>query len=151
AGAIPEPAVPLEAPFGDQLRLRGYTVNPFPGGPRPGGTLPITLFWEPLVDLADTDYAVFVHLTTPDDPRPLAQTDGLPMEGGLPTSRWTEPFAQLHDDRTILLPADLAPGTYVLRMGVYHAADGQRLPATAPATTVLDDAVVLGEVQILQP
>ncbi len=151
AGIIPEPIVPLEATFGDQLRLRGYTVNPFPGGPRPGGTLPITLFWEPLVDLSNTDYAVFVHLTTPDDPRPLAQTDGRPMEGGLPTSRWTEPFAQLHDDRTILLPTDLAPGTYVLRMGVYHAVDAQRLPATAPATTVLDDAVVLGEVQILQP
>lgn len=148
-GIIPEPATSLQATFADQLRLRGFTVTPFPGGPKPGGTLPITLFWEPLTDLASTDYHIFLHLTTRDDPRPLTQTDGPPMEGGLPTSRWTEPFAQLHDDRTIPLPATLAPGTYVLRMGVYRAADGIRLAAEAPEAQ--DNAVVLGEVQILQP
>lgn len=148
-GIIPEPATPLVAVFDQQLRLRGFTVTPFPGGPKPGGTLPVTLFWEPLVDLGSTDYHVFLHLTTRDDPRPLTQTDGPPMEGGLPTSHWTEPFAQLHDDRAIPLPATLAPGTYVLRMGVYRAGDGARLTAVGPET--LDNAVVLGEVQILQP
>lgn len=148
-GVIPEPATPLIATFEDQLRLRGFTVAPFAGGPKPGGTLPITLFWEPLTDLGSTDYHVFLHLTMRDDPRPLTQTDGPPMEGGLPTSLWTEPLAQLHDDRAIPLPDTLAPGTYVLRMGVYRAADGIRLAAIAPE--VLDNAVVLGEVQILQP
>jgi mannosyltransferase len=146
-GMVPEPAVPLEATFADQLRLRGYTVTPFEGGLRPGTTLPISLFWEPLVDLAQTNYHVFIHLTTPGDPRPVAQTDGVPMEGGLPTSRWTEPGALLHDDRTIGLPSDLAAGTYVLRMGVYRADDGQRLTATTTAPA-LDNAVVLGEVTI---
>jgi hypothetical protein len=149
AGVVPEPATPLEATFGDHLRMRGYSVIPFAGGPKPGGTLPVTLFWEPLADLSSTDYHMFLHLTTRDDPRPLTQTDGPPMEGGLPTSHWTEPLAQLHDDRTLPLPSGLAPGTYVLRMGVYRAADGQRLTAVAPE--VLDNAVVLGEVQILQP
>jgi hypothetical protein len=149
AGVIPEPATQLQATFGEQMRLRGYTINPFAGGPKPGGTLPISLFWEPLTDLSATNNHVFLHLTTRDDPRPLTQTDGPPMEGGLPTSHWTEPHAQLHDDRTLLLPDDLAPGTYVLRMGVYHAADGQRLTAVAPEA--LDNAVTLGEVQILRP
>jgi hypothetical protein len=46
------------------------------------------------------------------------------------------------------LPADLPPGRYVLRMGVYRSGDGTRLTARTTAPT-LDNAVVLGEVQIL--
>ncbi len=147
AGVVPEPQTPLQAIFADQLRLRGYSVEPFPGGLRPGTTLPFTLFWEPLVDMRDTNYHVFVHLTTPDDPRPILQTDGPPMEGGQPTSRWTESGALLHDDRTIVLPPDIAPGTYVLRMGMYRADDGARLGVRTDAP-MLDDAIVLGEVTI---
>jgi mannosyltransferase len=149
-GKVPEPERRIEATFGHQLRLHGYTITPFEGGPRPGGTLPVTLFWEPLQNLAETDYLVFLHLTRPDDPRPLAQTDDRPMEGGQPTSRWTKPNVLLHDDRTIVLPSDLPPGTYLLRMGVFKAADGTRLVAES-AAPVLDDAVVLGEVQIVAP
>lgn len=147
-GIIPQPEHKAEAIFGGQLRLRGYTVTPFPDGPQPGGTLPISLFWEPLANLSGTDYIVFLHLTLPDDPRPLSQTDGRPMEGGQPTSRWTLPHALLHDDRTIPLPPDLPPGHYVVRVGVYEAADGLRLPATTKLATH-DNAVVLGDVQIL--
>ncbi len=110
----------------------------------------MTLFWEPLANLAGTDYLVFLHLTWTDDPHPLTQTDGRPMEGGQPTSRWTKPHVLFHDDRTIPLPADLRPGRYVLRMGVYRASDGSRLHAETRAP-VLDDAIVLGEVQIVAP
>ncbi|HSH83231.1 MAG TPA: hypothetical protein VLA19_32255, partial [Herpetosiphonaceae bacterium] len=149
-GKPPEPEQPLEVVFGGQMRLRGYTVTPFPGGPRAGGTLPVTLFWQPLVDLSGTDYVVFLHLTRPEDPAPLAQTDGRPMEGGLPTSHWIDPGALLHDDRSIPLPSTLPPGRYVLRVGVYRADDATRLPAETTART-LDDAVVLGEVTIGAP
>ena len=149
-GKPPEPEQPLEAVFGGQMRLRGYTITPFPGGPRAGGTLPVTLFWQPLADLSGTDYVVFLHLTRREDPAPLVQTDGRPMEGGLPTSHWIDPGALLHDDRAIPLPSTLAPGRYVLRVGVYHAADATRLPAETTART-LDDAVVLGEVTIGAP
>jgi hypothetical protein len=90
---------------------------------------------------------MFIHLTTPDDPRPVAQTDGPPMEGGQPTSHWTDPGALLHDDRTIVLPPELAPGTYVLRMGVYRADDMQRL-AVITAAPSQDNSIVLGEVRI---
>jgi hypothetical protein len=37
-GKVPQPQTPLEATFGDQLRLRGYSVLPFEGGLRAGGT-----------------------------------------------------------------------------------------------------------------
>jgi mannosyltransferase len=149
AGVVPEPEVPVEAVFNKQLRLRGYSVTPFEGGLKPGGTLPISLFWQPLVNMADTNYIVFIHLTALDDPRPLAQTDGMPMEGGQPTSRWTRPRALLHDDRTIPLPSTLPPGRYLLRMGLYQANDGARLPVEAAEAPVQDNAIVLGEVRVV--
>lgn len=147
-GAPPQPAVPLDAVFGGHLRLRGYSLLPFATGIRAGGTLPLSLFWQPLESLADTDYVVFVHLTRPDDPTPLAQFDGRPMEGGLPTRLWTDPGALLHDDRTIALPADLPPGRYVLRLGVYRAADGTRLPIRAADRQVEDRTLILDTVEV---
>jgi hypothetical protein len=139
--------------FGGDLRLRGYSVEPFPGGLRAGETLPLTLYWEPLRSLAGTDYVVFVHLTRPDDPTPLVQIDGQPMEGGLPTNLWTEPLAQLHDERTLVLRDEagqpLEAGRYALRLGVYRREDGSRLAVTDTQAPLLDDAIVLGDVEIL--
>lgn len=149
-GAVPQPEVVQPAVFGDALRLRGYTITPFPGGIRPGGTLPLTLFWEPLRSLAGTNYIVFVHLTPVGDPRPLVQLDGPPLEGGLPTTFWTDPGAQLHDDRTLQLPNDLPAGRYQLLLGVYRAEDGERLQVSGTTQPVFNNAVLLGEVE-LQP
>ncbi len=147
-GAAPQPATAQTAVFGDALRLRGYTITPFATGIRPGGTLPLTLFWEPLRSLAGTDYQVFVHLTPIGSPSPLAQLDGRPLEGGLPTGQWTDPGAQLHDERTLQLPPDLPPGRYRLLLGVYRPEDGQRLPVTGTSQPVFDDALLLAEVEV---
>ncbi len=139
---------PVEARFGDALKLRGYTITPFATGIRAGGTLPISLFWESLRSLEGTDYQVFVHLTLRDDPKPLAQIDGRPMEGGQPTTLWTTPGALFHDDRAMALPETLPPGRYVLRLGVYRPEDGARLPITGTRQPVDSEAVVLGEVEV---
>jgi len=152
-GKIPQPELRTAAVFGGDLRLRGYSVEPFADGLRAGGPLPLTLFWEPLHSLAGTDYVVFVHLTRPDDPTPLVQIDGQPLEGGLPTGLWTEPLAQLHDERTLMLRDEagqpLEPGRYVLRLGVYRRADGSRLAVSDTDAPALDEAIVLGEVEVL--
>lgn len=152
-GITPQPEVAQPALFGDDLRLRGYTVKPFAIGLRAGGTLPLSLFWEPTRSLEGSDYVVFVHLTRPDDPKPLAQIDGRPMEGGLPTGLWTLPGAELHDDRVLPLVDEqgqpLPAGRYTLRLGVYRAEDGTRLPVSGTQQPALDDALVLGEVEVL--
>jgi mannosyltransferase len=139
---------PVEARFGDALKLRGYTITPFATGLRPGATLPISLFWEPLRSLEGTDYQVFVHLTLPDDPKPLAQIDGRPMEGGQPTTLWTTPGVLFPDDRAMALPATLPPGRYLLRLGVYRPEDGVRLPVSGTQQPVNGDAMVLGEIEV---
>jgi hypothetical protein len=139
---------PLEARFGEALKLRGYTVTPFAGGIRAGASLPITLFWEPLRSLEDTDYQIFVHLTRTDDPTPLAQLDGRPMEGGQPTRLWRQPGTLYHDDRVIALPATLPPGRYALRLGVYRPEDGTRLSVSGTQQPVDGDALLLGDVDV---
>ncbi|MBA3947264.1 MAG: glycosyltransferase family 39 protein [Herpetosiphonaceae bacterium] len=148
-GIVLQPAQTASADFGGLLRLRGVTIMPFAGGPKPGGTLPVSLFWEPLQSLAGTNFQIFIHLTKVDDPTVLAQTDGPPMEGGQPTSRWTKSHDLLHDDRSVPLPANLAPGNYVLRVGVYTLdAGAPRLPVTQTSLPIHENSVIVAPVEI---
>ncbi len=88
------------------------------------------------------DYTVFVHLLAPDG-RLVAQHDGEPWDGEpLPTSSW-QPGEQLRDRHVVLLPTDLAPGTYHIQVGVYAWQTGERLPMSVEGTPA-GDAVDLG-------
>jgi hypothetical protein len=62
-------------------------------------------------------YTIFVHLI---DGNGLvrAQSDRAPWDGMFPTDRWAV-GETVQDDYTLQLPADLAPGEYSLRVGIY--------------------------------
>jgi mannosyltransferase len=152
---IPEPAVALPAVFGGELRLRGYTIAPFGEALRAGGALPVTLYWEAAAP-PTRRYRMFLHLCRECDQPPPANDDGPPLMGYPPagdTTTWRvgDP---LHDERSIELPRDLAPGRYTLLLGVYP--EGQptieaRLPVIAEGATLPEGRLVLGEVEIVQP
>jgi hypothetical protein len=78
--------------------------------------LPITLYW-----LADrplkTNYTVFVHLVDPSGNK-LSQIDVAPRSGTYPTSLWPTGEVVV-DELALALPADLPPGEYSLRVGLY--------------------------------
>jgi hypothetical protein len=112
---------------------------------QPGDTLPVTLFWQAQARMAE-DYQVFVHLMGPDG-RPVAQGDKSPLDGDWPTSAW-EPGQTFRDDYRIAVPADLAPGAYELRVGLYRLGDFARLPVQGPAGRVTDSAITLGQAQV---
>ncbi len=150
-GAVPQPQTRLEASFGGELHLRGYTILPPGGALRPGGTLPITLYWQ--AERAPTqNYRVFVHLCRDCALPPLAGADGFPLDGleraGL-TSTWIvgDP---LHDERSLALPRDLPSGRYTLLIGVYagDGSIGSRLPAESDAPQLAGRRLVLGEVVV---
>ncbi|NOK60982.1 MAG: putative membrane protein [Chloroflexi bacterium AL-W] len=157
AGNIPQPAIPLEATFGNEIKLRGYSL-PFLGDTaRVGGSLPVTLYWEAVAQ-PSKNYAMFLHLCQDCTIPPLAQADGPPLSGhgdaGL-TTRWIvgDP---LHDERSIQLPRDLAPGRYTLLLGVYEpkpdARPEDRLRVSSDMTPVQGETrLVLGEVDIISP
>ena len=152
-GTAPAPATPLAADFGGVLHLRGYSLALWGGKARPGGTLPITLYWQALTKPTH-DYRMFLHLCRDCDMPPLAEHDRQPLDGYDPaglTTTWIvgDP---VHDERNLPLPTHLAPGRYTLLLGVYpsdNPAQAARLPvANTHARVIGGTRLVLGEVTI---
>ena len=71
-GKVPQPAIALDATFGGELHLRGYSLDLFGGVARPGGTLPVTLYWDAAAPPTH-DYQMFLHLCRDCALPPLAQ------------------------------------------------------------------------------
>jgi hypothetical protein len=127
-----EMATAVNLPFGDAITLKGYTW--VSDELAPGDILQITLFWETAVPL-DTRYKVFLHLVDASG-QPVAQRDSEPGGGLNLTTRWP-PSETILDNHGVLIPADLPPGSYQLRIGLYDLTDpNARLPIQTDAGTV---------------
>jgi hypothetical protein len=95
---------------------------------RAGEVLPLVLQWR-AQETPLEDYQVFVHLV--DHAGAIrAQQDGTPTDGLRPTSSW-QPGEAIIDRHAVLLPRDLPPGEYTLRVGLYRLQDGARLETAA--------------------
>jgi hypothetical protein len=81
-----------------------------------------------------TDYTVFVHLMSADG-RLVAQHDGPPLGGTLPTSDWDKGDT-VYDQIDLALPKDVAAGDYSLVLGMYRGDTGARLADANGADTV---------------
>ncbi len=57
----------------------------------------------------------------------VAQFDGPALAGLQPTSQWHADALYI-DRRPLDLPPELQPGAYLLRIGLYSSASGERLP-----------------------
>jgi hypothetical protein len=125
--AAPAPGRPLRAQFGEVASLVGVDV---PQSVARGESLALALHWQARAE-TPTSYSVFVHLVGADD-RPVAQRDGAPGEGTLPTTGWVA-GEFLRDGYALAVPAGLPPGDYRLLVGMYDPRTGQRLPVTGPA------------------
>ena len=125
--------------FDNKMELRGYAAE------RSGDTLTVTLFWRASAAMAK-NYTVFVHLLNADG-AVVAQHDGQPTwQLPVPTGTW-QPGETLRDSHPIALPADLPPGEYRLRVGVYFLPTMERLPVLENGV-VTGDSVALGSVRI---
>jgi hypothetical protein len=117
----PPPASLLEVRLGPDVRLVGVdppkVVDP--------STLAVTLDWSADHPLKQ-DYTVFVQLLNGDG-KLVAQSDGWPANGLLPTSSWL-PGELVRDEHRLTLKPDLPTGTYHVIAGLYLLSTGQRLP-----------------------
>ncbi|GIW05221.1 MAG: hypothetical protein KatS3mg060_0026 [Dehalococcoidia bacterium] len=121
------PAMPLDRPLGEAIRLAGVTARPAPSGGAirlaPSAPLTLDLVWEALAT-PPVDYTVFVQLL--DERGQVAgQYDGQPQGGRYPTSAWV---AADRIGETVTLTAP-GPGDYRLIVGMYDLATGRRLSA----------------------
>jgi hypothetical protein len=131
----PAPQHKQVAALGPSVELMGYDLGS--EAPAPGSSLQVTLYWHVLKPPAD-GYHAFVHLLDASD-NIVAQHDGVPGEGQLPTLGWL-PGEYLADRHLIQLPAHLPPGEYRLVAGLYQPVSWQR-----PAEPILlETPVVIG-------
>ena len=130
--------------FGGTIRLLGVDLEPSASEQATGRIL--TLYWRSDRKV-DTAHAVFVHLVSGgfDGPK-VAQHDGDPGDGRLPTDRW-QPGEVIRDRRS-LTPAAPACGPLRLLVGMYDRRTQGRLPVSDSTLPVRDGAV---EVLVLPP
>ncbi len=123
--------------------LRGWRLD---GEPVAGQPLPLTLTWNSL-EPVPRPWTVFVHLVD-DSEQIVAESNSQPHNGTLPFPLWT-PGDWMADTHTIPLPAELAPGPYELRVGLYRPdKGGERQRVWAEDGTKLGDYTTLGTVVV---
>lgn len=144
------PDVELDVQFGDAIRLIGYDLGAETYAP--GETVTLRFYWNAPAPPA-ANYSVFVHLIPEDgEGVPLAQADGAPASPGRPTLLWTDSSETIISDPfTLTLPADLAPGTYAIRIGLYDQETGARLPVVGSDGQPAGDSLPLTTLEVTLP
>ncbi len=128
------PAPPLHlqaAKFGDEIALVGWSAQPETLKP---GTVNLTLVWRAERGMAQS-YTSFVHFVNAAGDR-IAQDDHAPHNGIYPTTRWAA-GEMVRESYTLVIPENLPPGEYHLRVGWYDA-EGERLPVPGSADNAVE-------------
>ena len=141
---LPKPFVePVDAQFGEAIRLRGVTVDQTPG------QITITPSWDVRGKL-DADYLLFLHIFNAEGQR-VAQIDVAPNGAGPAASAW-QPGEQLAVPLPVPFPAELPAGSYRVVLGLYDPAAQTRLPLTAgtaaPVELAGEHALLLTTVEV---
>ena len=131
--AMPTIASRLNARFNGQVLLLGSSLPAAVsnGSLTPGQTLALTVYWQDLRPLA-ASLKVFLHLETPAG-QIIAQDDGYPAAGTLPTLTWM-PTQIITDPHRLLIPAGAHAGSAVLTAGLYDPSNGTRLTLAGSST-----------------
>ena len=124
---VQKPQTTINARFDANIWLMRYHIDKSSmlNKSTDAATLPITLYWTASTP-SDYPYTVFVHLVNAAGEL-VAQSDSYPVTGAWPSTCWL-PETVVADTHVIPLPADRADGPYALRVGLYDARTGARLP-----------------------
>ena len=125
---------------GETITLKSYTV--WPQMARPGEVVQAQLVWTADATPA-RPYKVFLHLIAADGSL-VAQRDAEPVGGSRPTTTWM-PGEEVVDNHGLLMPPDLPPGDYALRLGLYDAFDPAIRLAVEGADSLLLTTVTVAE------
>jgi hypothetical protein len=115
--AAPQPQVPANIDFGQQIKLVGADLSIAPSN------LDLKLYWQALTQPPHA-YTVFVHVLDAQG-NLIAQQDNMPVHDQLLTSCW-QPGEQVADPYTVTLPAQ-EPQPASIEVGLYRLDTGERL------------------------
>jgi len=129
AQAEPKPDRPFTilpgAAFQSNIELVGYDI---PEEVQVGSNIDVALYWS-ASQRPDLPYTVFVHIADKDG-EVIAQHDAMPANNQLPTSCWLD-GELVKDTHRLQLPDDVAPGDYVILVGLYYLPTMDRLQMIA--------------------
>jgi hypothetical protein len=112
-----------------------------------GSTLKLTLYWMS-VKPTPGDNIVFVHVWSEAAKTLAAGQDNPPNRGNTPTWSWTGDMQFVIDSYDIAIPADARPGDYAIRIRMYDAGTGKRLPIAEVNGTAIGTEVELAIITI---
>lgn len=143
------PAAPIDTTAVPRARFdNGFALYAadVPASASPAETLSLEMTWRANAEDRQ-DYTQFLHFIH-EETSAWWVYDQQPLGARLPTRLW---YSGLADSETwaIPLPADLAPGRYLVWTGLYRAGDQQRLGATdADGAPYLDALAPMGVIKI---
>jgi hypothetical protein len=142
--AQPPSAQPAQADFGP-LRLVEATT---PAAViSPGDAIPLELVWQAAPGFQAEPLVVVVQLLDGDG-NVAASLEAEPLGGRYPTTQW-QPGELVRDRHALPVPDSITPGDYDLIVGLYRAADGQRLmTSNRPFGVRSTDALVVREIDV---
>lgn len=120
----PRPSHPLGIRFGDLAEVIGYDVNAANWGP--GGSITVTTYWRVLRDF-DEDVRAFTHVCDETGHMHFGADDEGIVRRLYPAGLW-KAGEYIRDVQTILLPAAYDHPEAAVYVGLYHRADGERVP-----------------------
>jgi len=143
----PDIPVPVNANFGNKMLLLGYDLPHRRADP--GGSLPLTLYWQPLTRMSKT-YVIFNHLLD-DQQQNWGGYDRWPQE----TSNTTllVPDEVIVDTFNLPVFADAPAGIYTIDLGLYDQADptASPLPLWRDGDLIEQNSIEIGSVKIDGP
>jgi 4-amino-4-deoxy-L-arabinose transferase-like glycosyltransferase len=135
---------PMRINLNNEIALVGYELDP--RALRPGETIELTLYWEPLRPIAE-NYSAFVQALA--SPASVVGKAGGWAGGELaPTSTW-RPGEVVTDSYALSIAADAQPGIYDVVVGMTGSAGN--LPVVADDGHWLDDRIWLSRIRITEP
>jgi hypothetical protein len=144
-----ETSHPLDARFGNDIRLLGYDIDS--ESMAPGETIALDLYWSALQAMSSRyKISVFVQGDSfnPKTNNPLwGQIDAEPVNWEFPTTLWI-PSETIKDPYRIVFDGDAPAGNYRLGVAVYGLIDGERLPVYDVFGEAIGDTLTLFEFEI---
>lgn len=142
---LPASATRREILLGNRIALLGF--EPAAITVRAGEPLDVTLYWQAR-ELTNVDAHLYIGLFAQDGNH-VASSDEIPVGNALGTSRWTRGEV-MRDPIRLRVPANVAPGDYVLRVALYNPLNNETLDAPPGQWVTENSQIVLTSVRVSQ-
>jgi hypothetical protein len=121
--SIPRMGVTADTAWQNGINLLGYDLKSL--RIKQGDGLNLTLYWQTDRNV-HTSLTIFIHIYD-ESGKNVTQQDTIPLNGSRPTTGWASGEV-LTDPHAIFIPLTTTPGRYWIRIGLYDAATGIRVP-----------------------